>query len=99
MFFAPSEVARRGKEWGAQQYRARTTEALTEFVAARYLLSALLFCGIYAAVTALSIPGGVLLTVSGGFLFGSIFLIELGFLLEHLDQSFIYFLPTIFWQL
>lgn len=34
MFFAPSEVARRGKEWGAQQYRARTTEALTEFVAA-----------------------------------------------------------------
>jgi len=48
-------------------------EMLTEFVTARYLLSALLFCAIYAAATALSIPGGVLLTVSGGFLFGSIF--------------------------
>jgi len=34
MFFAPSEVARRGKEWGAEEYGARTTQALTEFVAA-----------------------------------------------------------------
>jgi uncharacterized membrane protein YdjX (TVP38/TMEM64 family) len=48
-------------------------EMLTEFVAARYLLSALLFCAFYAAATALSIPGGALLTVSGGFLFGSYF--------------------------
>jgi uncharacterized membrane protein YdjX (TVP38/TMEM64 family) len=48
-------------------------EMLTEFVAARYLLSVLLFCAIYAATTALSVPGGALLTVSGGFLFGSIF--------------------------
>ncbi len=34
MFFAPTEVARRGEEWGAEEYGSRTTQALTEFVAA-----------------------------------------------------------------
>lgn len=46
---------------------------LTDFVENRYLLSVLMFCGIYAAAIALSVPGSVILTVSGGFLFGKIF--------------------------
>lgn len=48
-------------------------ETLTAFVTERYVLSAVLFCGIYAMSTALSVPGGALLTVSGGFLFGALF--------------------------
>jgi uncharacterized membrane protein YdjX (TVP38/TMEM64 family) len=63
---------------GLDEYFSMTSlrehrEVLIEFVATRYALSALLFCGIYAVATALSVPGAVLLTVSGGFLFGSFF--------------------------
>jgi uncharacterized membrane protein YdjX (TVP38/TMEM64 family) len=48
-------------------------DTLTAFVDERYFLSAILFCVIYAVSTALSVPGGALLTVSGGFLFGAVF--------------------------
>jgi hypothetical protein len=36
MFFAPTEVARRREEWGAQDYEARTTQALADFVTASH---------------------------------------------------------------
>lgn len=48
-------------------------ETLADFVAERYVLSVILFCVIYTASTALSVPGGALLTVCGGFLFGALF--------------------------
>ena len=43
---------------------------LLDFVDRHPLLAPLLFMAIYAAVIALSIPGGAVLTVAGGFLFG-----------------------------
>jgi uncharacterized membrane protein YdjX (TVP38/TMEM64 family) len=43
---------------------------LLEFVDRHALLAPLLFMVIYAAVIALSIPGGAVLTMAGGFLFG-----------------------------
>ena len=49
-----------------QQNRAQ----LLDFVDRHPLLAPLLFMAIYAAVIALSIPGGAVLTVAGGFLFG-----------------------------
>ena len=47
-------------------------EALTGFVAANMVVAALAFVLVYAAVIALSVPGGAVLTITGGFLFGSI---------------------------
>jgi uncharacterized membrane protein YdjX (TVP38/TMEM64 family) len=47
--------------------------ALTAFVTERYILAPVMFCVVYAISTALSVPGGTLLTVSGGFLFGAVF--------------------------
>jgi uncharacterized membrane protein YdjX (TVP38/TMEM64 family) len=43
---------------------------LLDFVDRHALLAPLLFMVIYAAVIALSIPGGAVLTIAGGFLFG-----------------------------
>jgi uncharacterized membrane protein YdjX (TVP38/TMEM64 family) len=43
---------------------------LLDFVERHPLLAPLMFMAIYAAVIALSIPGGAVLTVAGGFLFG-----------------------------
>ena len=43
---------------------------LLDFVDRHAVLAPLLFMAIYAAVVALSIPGGAVLTVAGGFLFG-----------------------------
>jgi uncharacterized membrane protein YdjX (TVP38/TMEM64 family) len=43
---------------------------LLDFVDRHALLAPLLFMAIYAAVIALSIPGGAVLTLTGGFLFG-----------------------------
>jgi uncharacterized membrane protein YdjX (TVP38/TMEM64 family) len=43
---------------------------LLDFVDRHAVLAPLLFMAIYAAVIALSIPGGAVLTVAGGFLFG-----------------------------
>ena len=47
-------------------------EALSRFVAANLVLAALIFVGVYAVAIALSVPGGAILTIGGGFLFGSI---------------------------
>ena len=44
---------------------------LVAFVAANAFLAGLLFVAIYAAATALSLPGGTVLTLAGGFLFGT----------------------------
>jgi uncharacterized membrane protein YdjX (TVP38/TMEM64 family) len=49
-----------------QQNRTR----LLDFVDRHALLAPLLFMAVYAAVVALSIPGGAVLTITGGFLFG-----------------------------
>ena len=45
---------------------------LTGFVAEQALLAVALFIVVYATATALSLPGGAVLTVTGGFLFGSL---------------------------
>ena len=47
-------------------------EELKEFVGRQAVLAPLLFMAIYAAVVALSVPGGALLTIAGGFLFGTL---------------------------
>lgn len=44
---------------------------LNLFVAENAVLAALAFIVLYAAATALSLPGGVILTIAGGFLFGA----------------------------
>lgn len=49
---------------------ARHREALVGFVAQHALLAALAYVGLYVAAVAFSIPGAVLLTLAGGFLFG-----------------------------
>ncbi len=46
-------------------------EVLTGFVATNGVFAVLAFILIYAASTALSLPGGAVLTISAGFLFGS----------------------------
>ena len=51
---------------------ARHRAALTGFVAANWLLAAGAFVLAYAAAVALSVPGAVILTLSGGFLFGAV---------------------------
>jgi uncharacterized membrane protein YdjX (TVP38/TMEM64 family) len=45
---------------------------LSEFVAAHAVLASILYVAVYAAVVAASLPGGAVLTVTGGFLFGSV---------------------------
>ncbi len=45
-------------------------DALQSFVAARTVAASLIYGAVYAAAAALSIPGGALLTLLGGFLFG-----------------------------
>ncbi len=45
-------------------------QRLLDFVAAYPLLAPLAFTLIYAGVIALSVPGGAVLTIAGGFLFG-----------------------------
>ena len=45
-------------------------EALLKWRDANLLVAAVTFCGVYALVAAFSIPGGAILTIGGGFLFG-----------------------------
>jgi uncharacterized membrane protein YdjX (TVP38/TMEM64 family) len=45
--------------------------ALAGFVAGNFALAALVYMAIYAGVVALSVPGGALMTLAGGFLFGA----------------------------
>jgi uncharacterized membrane protein YdjX (TVP38/TMEM64 family) len=47
-------------------------EALTAFVADHRVIAALCFSGVYALAIALSVPGGAVLTIAGGFMFGSL---------------------------
>lgn len=49
---------------------AENREALTGFVAANILAAIAAFIAVYIVVVALSLPGGALLTITGGFLFG-----------------------------
>lgn len=46
-------------------------ETLLSLVADHAVLAPLAFIAIYAAATAMSLPGGVILTIAGGFLFGT----------------------------
>ena len=46
--------------------------ALTGFVAANGVLASVVYVLIYAAAVALSLPGGAVLTIAGGFLFGTL---------------------------
>lgn len=48
-------------------------DSLKAFVSSQPVLAPLVFIGIYATATALSLPGGAMLTISSGFLFGLIF--------------------------
>jgi uncharacterized membrane protein YdjX (TVP38/TMEM64 family) len=45
--------------------------ALRDFVAERRLVAVAIFILVYAVATAISIPGGLVLTLAGGFLFGT----------------------------
>jgi uncharacterized membrane protein YdjX (TVP38/TMEM64 family) len=47
-------------------------EMLSALVASNMLLAALAFVVVYACAIALSVPGGGILTIAGGFMFGSI---------------------------
>jgi len=47
-------------------------EVLTGFVTQNAVLAVTAFVALYAVSTALSLPGGLVLTVAGGFLFGSV---------------------------
>lgn len=49
---------------------AENREALRGFVDGNYLLAIGAYVALYIAVVALSVPGGALLTITGGFLFG-----------------------------
>lgn len=48
-------------------------DQLLAFTEANYVLAVALFIVVYIAVTGLSLPGAVILTLAGGFLFGSVF--------------------------
>lgn len=48
----------------------KNRDSLIEIVRERYLLSALVYVGLYIVVVALSIPGATILTLLGGFFFG-----------------------------
>jgi uncharacterized membrane protein YdjX (TVP38/TMEM64 family) len=45
---------------------------LMEFVAGNMLMAAAIYVSVYVAVTAFSLPGALLLTLTGGFLFGPV---------------------------
>ena len=52
---------------------AKTGRSSPAFVAQNALIAALLFMAVYAVATALSLPGGAILSITGGFLFGTLF--------------------------
>ena len=51
---------------------AENREALTGFVAANIVIAVLVFIAVYVVVVALSLPGGALMTITSGFLFGPV---------------------------
>lgn len=50
---------------------ARHRATLSGFVAGNAVLAGLIYVAVYAAAVALSVPGAVILTLTGGFLFGA----------------------------
>ncbi|MGE4220320.1 MAG: TVP38/TMEM64 family protein [Alphaproteobacteria bacterium] len=50
----------------------RHRTALQDFVASHGMAAAFAYMLVYAAATAMSLPGGAMLTVAGGFLFGTV---------------------------
>lgn len=52
------------------QHIADNRDLLRQFVADHFVLALLGYMAVYVAVVALSLPGGALLTITGGFLFG-----------------------------
>lgn len=53
------------------EYLKQNRDRLLEYTHANYATAALIFIGVYIAQTAFSLPGGLILTLAGGFLFGS----------------------------
>ena len=45
---------------------------LQSFVKEHFFISLILFCAVYVAAIALSLPGGAVMSITGGFLFGTI---------------------------
>lgn len=62
-----------GREYLSFDALKDNREALSAWRDANYLVAALTYMAIYAAAVALSFPGGLALTLAGGFLFGTIF--------------------------
>ncbi|MEO0362264.1 MAG: TVP38/TMEM64 family protein [Pseudomonadota bacterium] len=62
-----------GREYLSFDALRENREALLAWRDANYALAALVFMGVYALATALSFPGGLALTLTGGFLFGTWF--------------------------
>ena len=52
-------------------FRAHQIE-IVKFIQSKYYLSVLIFIGLYVFSTALSIPGALILTMMGGYLFGAL---------------------------
>jgi uncharacterized membrane protein YdjX (TVP38/TMEM64 family) len=50
----------------------RRQQELSDFVGTHYLPAALLFMAVYVLVVAVSLPGSVVLTLAGGFMFGAL---------------------------
>ncbi|WP_340110027.1 TVP38/TMEM64 family protein [Pikeienuella sp. HZG-20] len=59
-----------GREYLSFEALRDNREALVAWRDAHYAPAALAFIGVYAVATALSFPGGLALTLAGGFLFG-----------------------------
>lgn len=57
-------------EYLTLEHIAANRDVLRMFVADNYLIAILGFAAVYICVVALSLPGGALLTITGGFLFG-----------------------------
>ncbi|MDD9856114.1 MAG: TVP38/TMEM64 family protein [Gammaproteobacteria bacterium] len=53
-------------------YLKQNRDRLLDYAHANYASAVLIFIGVYIAQTAFSLPGGLILTLAGGFLFGSV---------------------------
>lgn len=62
-----------GREYLSFDALKDNREALTAWRDANYVLAAVTYMAIYAIAVAFSFPGGLALTLTGGFLFGTIF--------------------------
>lgn len=62
-----------GRDYLSYEALRDNREALTAWRDANYALAAVVYMAIYAGAVALSFPGGLALTLAGGFLFGALF--------------------------